>query len=481
MSIRTSFAQLACAFALLASLSVSSSFAAQPTRAVAEPFRTYYQQHQGMRVLGYPLTDLTEANGYAAQYFEKGRIEDHRRDAVPSHWQFMYGRLTAELIERDPLGSVSGTALTYGDLRTAADPMNRHAPPAGFRGGIAPMWDGVFVPYDAALRPAPGAIVQPYFWSYINRTDLFPGGWLHDVGLPMTDAFGTSAYKNGAWRTIVVQAFERSVLTYDPLNPAGWQVERGNIGADALRTLPQPEPIGPIAIPAANQRVTLPLHLMARLGQPGGQVIAWLRWQDGTELMRVLPVLRGADGQGVVIGTLNWMHEGPPPTPATQPASLELLSIAGELQARQPLTVLSADDPDTTPVTLYWVLGEDVVPVQQRVPRTPRIGAAALNELLWGPGPPNLAGFTSAIPAPEEVLRYAGREPDWGERVTLRSLVIVDGVATADFSQELKAYGGGSLRVQQIRRQITRTLLQFPAVREVRIAVEGQVEGVLEP
>jgi spore germination protein GerM len=127
------------------------------------------------------------------------------------------------------------------------------------------------------------------------------------------------------------------------------------------------------------------------------------------------------------------------------------------------------------------VLGEDVVPIQQRVPRTVRIGTAALNELLWGPPPPNLAGFSTAIPTPEEVLRYPGRASDWGERVRLRSLTIVDGVATADFSKELRAYGGGSLRVMLIRGQITQTLRQFPTVHTVRIAIEGQTEGVLEP
>jgi hypothetical protein len=227
--------------------------------------------------------------------------------------------------------------------------------------------------------------------------------------------------------------------------------------------------------------VTLPLHILAHLGQPGGQLIARLRWQDGTELMRVLPVLRGADGQGLLIGNLNWMNEGPPPQPPPQPATLELLSASGQLQARQTVTVLNASDPDTQLITLYWVLGEEVVPVQQHVPRTVRIGTAALNELLWGPGPPNLAGFSTAIPTPEQVLSYLGREMDWGPRVTLRSLTIVDGVATADFSRELKAYGGGSLRVMLIRQQIRQTLLQFPTVREVRIAIAGQTEGVLEP
>jgi sporulation and spore germination protein len=338
---------------------------------------------------------------------------------------------------------------------------------------------GTFIPYDPYLRPEPGYIVPLYFWSYLNRADLFPGGWLHDIGLPMTDAFQTTAVKNGTRRAITIQAFERTVLTFDPLNPSSWQVERGNIGADALHALPQPA--SAIEIPSAGARVTLPLRILARLGSPGGQVVARLRWQDGTELLRVFPLLRGEDGQGLLIGSLGWMTEGPPPQPPTQPATLEILSASGELQARQTVTALSADDPGTQLISVYWVLGEDVVAARQRIPRTIQIGTAALNDLLWGPAPGNLAGFTTAIPTPEQVLSFAGRAPGWGARVTLRSLVIRDGVATADFSRELNAYGGGSLRVMLIRQQISRTLLQFPTVREVRIAIEGETEGVLEP
>jgi Bacterial archaeo-eukaryotic release factor family 7 len=67
------------------------------------------------------------------------------------------------------------------------------------------------------------------------------------------------------------------------------QVERGNIGADALRTL-SPQAETPVEIPAAGARVTLPLHILARIGQPGGQLIARLRWQDGTELVLLLAI-----------------------------------------------------------------------------------------------------------------------------------------------------------------------------------------------
>jgi hypothetical protein len=52
----------------------------------ARPHRDYYAQHQGMRVPAPPLTGLVAADGHAAQYFEKGRIEDHRDEVAEPEW-----------------------------------------------------------------------------------------------------------------------------------------------------------------------------------------------------------------------------------------------------------------------------------------------------------------------------------------------------------------------------------------------------------
>jgi hypothetical protein len=234
-------------------------------------------------------------------------------------------------------------------------------------------------------------------------------------------------------------------------------------------------------VPVAGERVVLPLHILARVGEPGDQVIASLRWEDGTELTQTFTTLQGEDGRGLLIDSLNWPGESQPPEPPSQPATLELRSAAGDLLAQQTVIVLSPGDPDTQEITLYFLLGENLQPVQRRIVKTPGIGTAGLEELLWGPSPPNLAGFSTALPTPQEVLSHSGRGPDWGPRVTLRKLTIEDGVATADFSQEMRAYGGGSLRVSLIRQQIEQTLEQFPTVKEVVIAVEGQTEGVLQP
>jgi len=236
-----------------------------------------------------------------------------------------------------------------------------------------------------------------------------------------------------------------------------------------------------IEIPKAGAQAVLPLHILARVGLPGEQATATLLWQDGTILEGQFRIQAGEDGRGLLIGSLDWMMEGPPPQPPSQPATLAIRSQDGQLLAEQAVTILSAGDPNVTTVTLYFLLGEDLQATQRHIVKTEAIGTAALNELLWGPPPNNLAGFETAIPDPEEVLAYAGRGAGWGPRVRLLKLTIVDGLATADFSKELQAYGGGSLRVKLLHDQIVMTLLQFSTVREVVIAVEGQTEGVLQP
>lgn len=456
--------------------------AAQAQHEVGTPFRAYYTQHQGMRILGYPLTDVLDVNGWTAQYFEKGRIEDHRREVVDPNWAFMYGRLTDELFTRQPQGTVNNTSITYADLQRSADPRYRHPAPSGLINGVMPLTGGMFVPYDSQLRAAPGYLVPMIFWNYINRRDLFPGGWLHDIGLPMTDAVTVETIKNGQRRVITMQAFERSVLTYDPLNPADWQVERGNIGADAVQAIPPGPalpPSGAIEVPASNVRVTLPLHIRAHIGQPNERVQAVLRWQDGTILADTFGVLRDPNGQGLLIATLDWTDVLRQPAVTTQMATLELRNQQGSILAQQRVIVLSPNDPGTETIQTYWIVSDRVQAQPRQIPSTSAIGTAVMEELLWGPTT-NQTTFKTALPVPADVLAYPRREAGWGDHISLRSLTIDQGIATVDLSRELRAYGCGSERVRLIREQITRTLQQFPAIREVRIAIDGRIDEIFQ-
>lgn len=465
---------------LLLALVPLSAVPAGAATGVAQPFTGYYESHQGIRVLGYPLTGLLTVNTYPAQYFEKGRLEDHRAEATSLDWQFMYGRLTAELIDRNVQGPVNNTTMTYADLQAATQPWRRQHPPENYTDGVMPVGGGVFIPFDSYLRAAPGYFVPGYFWNYINRTDLFSGGWLHDIGLPLTQANTVQTTKNGVTRPIITQAFERSVLTYDTLNPPEWQVERGNIGTDMVSFL-NLNPVSAVEVPAANALVTVPVHLLVRAGTPGELVTANLTWQDGTHLTNILTVFKGEDGKGLIAANLGWGSHPQPPTPATQPASLEIYDSSNVLLARQNIILLSPTDPAVQPINLYWVIfgeTETVVPVPASIVRSEANATAALNELLWGPPAATNLGYYTALPTPQEVVKYAGRQADWGPRVTLRSLVIENGVATADFSKEMKAYGGGSTRVSLITRQVSRTLLQFPGITQVRIAIAGDLNAL---
>lgn len=475
---------------------------AQAQIGVDRRFATYYQEHEGIRLLGYPLSRLLEHVGFPAQYFEKGRIEDHSGAVDDPQWRLMFGRLTAELMIGAPMVAVSGTSLSYGVLREAGHPQNRVAPPPGFTGGVQEvdrpgLGRSTFIPVDPALRPAPGYDVPAVFWDYMVRPDRFPGGWLHDLGLPLTPALATVAVKSGARRPVTLQAFERGVLTLDTLNPPEWMVERGNVGADALAYLPLPEtPL--IGAPEIGAATTIPLHMIMRVGAPGQRVQATLRWADGTELRDTLTLLRGEDGRGLLCDNLDWGPVPAPPTPPTQSALLEIRTINGTLLARRGVTVLSPTDPATWQLQVFWTVSgtEMTIPQARAVPadtnfaypphywqlsQAERMGTAAINELLWGPPARSQVGFRTALPTPSEVLAFPGRGQAWGYRVWLRSLQIDNGVATADFSDELRAYGGGSLRVKLLREQITLTLQQFPEVHEVRILINGQHAGALEP
>jgi hypothetical protein len=208
---------------------------------VAVPFAQFYAERQGLRVLGNTLGPPVALNGLTAQYFEKGRAEDHPEEQNP-FWRVQYGLLVDELVGARSTLPVGGDAstLTYAAIQQLADPSQRVAPPPGFVGGTMALPDGsVFVPFSAALVPEAGHVVPPNFWAYVNNLDLFPGGWLHDVGLPITEPVEAVVDKGPATgRQIVVQAFQRTVLTYDPLNPPDYRVERANVGTDYARAFP---------------------------------------------------------------------------------------------------------------------------------------------------------------------------------------------------------------------------------------------------
>ncbi len=66
--------------------------------------------------------------------------------------------------------------------------------------------------------------------------------WLYVLGHPLTEPYWVDTVVGGVETRVLVQAFERRVLSYTPDNPVKWQTESGNVGQHyrAWRGLTQP-------------------------------------------------------------------------------------------------------------------------------------------------------------------------------------------------------------------------------------------------
>ena len=151
-------------------------------------------------------------------------------------------------------------------------------------------------------------------------------------------------------------------------------------------------------------------------------------------------------------------------------------------------------------------------PVIREIPKNRRVEEAAvlaLKELVKGPTEEEDAqGYRGCLPSGGTIARYKewymkivkayherggkidefgkrflsaeGEFTPWGDKVTVGSVRIKDGIAYADFSKELYSYGGGSCFTEAIETGIVNTLKQFPQVEKVIILVEGR-EAEIEP
>lgn len=112
------------------------------------------------------------------------------------------------------------------------------------------------------------------FWNYLNAkgqvvqqnalANDVVGNWLFTTGYPVTQAFWTQVKVAGVMKNVMVQAFERRVLTYTPSNDPAFQVEMGNVGLAYVQwryngklptaaPVPSPAPtFTPISIQPAN-------------------------------------------------------------------------------------------------------------------------------------------------------------------------------------------------------------------------------------
>lgn len=103
-----------------------------------------------------------------------------------------------------------------------------------------------------------------------------------------------------------------------------------------------------------------------------------------------------------------------------------------------------------------------LVPERREIPKVAGIARETMAQLCRGPGPEK--GLMPTIPAGTEV----------------KSINIKDGLATVDFSGELKrAHRGGSSGELLTVYSIVNTLTQFASVKRVQILVDGRIVDTL--
>lgn len=205
------------------------------------------------------------------QYFDKGRMELNDPFGDRSNpWFVTSGLLVMELVtgrmqiganefvQREPAGiPVAGDAddpnaplyASFATVITRAEPdrtgqiprltIDRQGQVGDYAGPMRS--ETRFARYVAES----GHNIPAVFWNYLNARGLvYEQGrlrndrlfdWLFVMGYPISEPFWTRVRIGGVERDVLIQLFERRTLTYVPDNPAGWQVEMGNVGRHYYR------------------------------------------------------------------------------------------------------------------------------------------------------------------------------------------------------------------------------------------------------
>lgn len=191
-------------------------------------------------------------------YFDKGRMEITNPEGDRSSAWFM----TSGLLVRDMiLGAAQSGEKTFdssepAEVELAGDPLsvNPDAPTYASLNHLAAIADGRRAPNrigqavqetldqkgNVGTNPSLGGYttltsyddvtghnVAGVFWDWMTTRNY---DWLYVIGRPLSEPYWVHTRVAGVEQWVLVQAFERRVLTYNPANSPEWQIEMGNAG-----------------------------------------------------------------------------------------------------------------------------------------------------------------------------------------------------------------------------------------------------------
>ncbi len=212
------------------------------------------------------------------QYFDKARMEINNPKADPTGNGFVTnGLLTVELISgRMQMGNNTFETRAPAGINIASDPDDGNAPTYSSFGTVSNTSAGEHrqpdktadgyaserinrqgqVSEDPAkalpetkvvyYEKATGHNVPKVFMDFLNSTGPVRSGvgdankplldpWVFAMGLPIGDAYWANVKIAGTLQDVLIQPFERRVLTYVPTLAPQWRVQMGNIGQHYLQ------------------------------------------------------------------------------------------------------------------------------------------------------------------------------------------------------------------------------------------------------
>ena len=214
-------------------------------------------------------------NSHLVQYFDKGRMEVNNPSANQNDPFFVTnGLLSVELISGQmQVGLASYQNRGPAQINLASDADDPTAPTYQSFNGVAnipgapnerrktaqvgqvvrtaidrqgntqpwPENHGDYGVRIAYFEPSTGHNIADIFWDYLNQqTDIVQGGqrvtgplffpWFSVTGYPISEAYWSYVKVEGKYTDVLIQAFERRVLTYVPHLPSPFKVQMGNIG-----------------------------------------------------------------------------------------------------------------------------------------------------------------------------------------------------------------------------------------------------------
>ncbi len=142
-----------------------------------------------------------------------------------------------------PLASVSGWAVGTEDVPGLVAEPRIGEPVQALVNGDGTVVDGSVTDPTilvSAYETITGHNVAAPFADWVARQP-FPASWL--IGLPLTEPFWHDTVLDGVPTRVLIQAFERRILTWTPGQPEGWAVESNNAGLHyrSWRELRQPD------------------------------------------------------------------------------------------------------------------------------------------------------------------------------------------------------------------------------------------------